>query len=630
MGPRVYRFDQYTLEVDEHRLKRGDLEISLPPKAFETLVYLVERHGHLVKKSELLDAVWSDVTVTEGALTLRIKEARQALEDDAQRPRYIKTIPTVGYKFIANVEEITETDETHKDKGELTGAASGVAIAARPGRSTSQRSARMTISALAGLVALLGLAFATYSLLPGRDVSPRRITSIAVLPFKPVVAKDRDEALEMGMAESLITRLNKIRQVIVRPLSAVRNYTILEQDAVAAGRDQHVEAVLDGSIQRSGERIRVIVRLIRVQDGRQLWTSQFDEKFTNVFSVQDLISERLVEALALNLTGEERALLKKHSTENSEAYQAYLWGRFFWDQKTEEGLTKGIAYFQQALDKDPNYALAYTGLADSYILLGSLGAIAMTDSYQKARAAAERALTIDERLGEAHVSMGSILADHYWEWAQAERHFKRAIELIPNDQAAHNWYSEYLARAGQFEEAIREAKVALEIAPVSRQSNHAMAFAFYFARRYEEAIEQSEKTFQLDPNFPIAHGISGLAYLQLGLHEKAIFALQKARQLFDSPAFLGLLGYAHAMAGNKTEARSLLEELQELSKKRYVESFPVAAIYIGLGEKKLAFEWLERALNERAWAMGALKVDPIFDSLQSDAQFINLLRRVGR
>jgi DNA-binding winged helix-turn-helix (wHTH) protein/TolB-like protein/Flp pilus assembly protein TadD len=622
-GTRIYRFGEYTLEVEEHRLKRGSLEISLPPKAFETLVYLIERHGHLVKKNELMDAVWADVNVTEGALTLRIKETRQALEDNAQQPRYIKTIPRIGYKFIADVEEITEIRPAVEDIREQGRVRSEAVFSARR-RGWNP----LLLLALAG-VALFGLAFATYSLLPERAVSPIPIKSLAVLPFKPLAASDRDEALEIGMAESLIARLNNITDVIVRPLSAVRNYTALEQDAVAAGRELGVDAVLDGSIQRSGERIRMIVRVVRVEDGTPLWTSPFDEKFTNIFSVQDSISEQVVEAFSLKLTGEERASLTKHSTQNSEAYRLYLWGRYFWDQSTEEGLTKGIEYFQQALAKDPKYALAYTGLADSYILLGSYGSIPMADSYRKAMEAAAHALRIDERLGEAHVSMGSILADHYWEWAQAERHYKRAIELIPNDQAAHAWYSQFLARVGRFEEAIREAKLALEFAPTSRAGNHAVAFAFYFARRYAEAIEQAEKTLELDPDFPVAHAIIGMAYIRTGMHERAISKLQRARELFDSPDFLGLVGYAHAMAGKNNEARSVLEELHELSKKRHVASFPVAMIYVGLGEKKLAFGWLERAFKERAWELGSLKVDPIFDSVRADPQFADLLRQVG-
>jgi DNA-binding winged helix-turn-helix (wHTH) protein/TolB-like protein/Tfp pilus assembly protein PilF len=629
-GTRVYRFDQYILEVAEHRLKRGEMEISLQPKAFETLVYLVERHDHLVTKNELLDAVWGDVAVTEGALTLRIKEVRQALGDDAQRPRYIKTIPTVGYKFIAVVTESPQTDETRKsdagDKREQSREQDQL-VAAKTSRQPSFRSGRAAFLALAGVGALLGLAFGIYDLRPDRTaIVP--IKSIAVVPFKPLVAEARNEALEIGMAESLITRLGNIRHVIVKPLSAVRKYTTLEQDAVAAGREQGVDAVVDGSIQKSGERIRVMVRLTTVEDGKQLWTDQFDETFTNVFNVQDLISQRVVDALALELTGEERTLLTKHSTQNNEAYDAYLWGRHFWAQDTEEGLVKGIAYFHRALAKDPDYALAYAGLADSYILLGSYGLNPSEDSYRKAKDAAAQALTIDERLGEAHVSMGRILADHYWQWAQAERHYKRAIELIPNDEGAHNWYSQYLSRTGRIDDAIREAKLALEIAPTSRQGNHAVAFALYFARRYEEAIEQSEKTLELDPNFPVGYALIGMAYLQADMHEKAISSLRKARQLFNSPGFLGLLGYAYAMAGKTNEARSVLEELRELSKTRYVPSFSVAMIYIGLGERKLAFEWLERAVKERDEWLGSLKVDPIFDAVRSDPRFTHLLRQV--
>jgi DNA-binding winged helix-turn-helix (wHTH) protein/TolB-like protein len=625
---RVYRFDNYTLEVEEHRLKRGGVEISLAPKAFETLVYLIERHDHLVKKSELLDAVWADVTVTEGALTLRIKEIRQALEDDAQRPRYIKTIPTVGYKFIGSVAKTPSTDsEVETSRPENPTETMGTA---RP-HPVSLRFPRKAYLALTVAVTLIGFAFVVYlSLSPSHISDALSVKSIAVIPFRPLVAKDRDEALELGMAESLIAKLNNFQKLAVTPLNAVRNYTSLEQDPVSAGQALQVETVLDGSIQRSGERIRVMVRLVRVKDKTHLWTGQFDETFTSVFDVQDTISEKVVEALALKLTGDELVLLTKRYTQNSEAYQAYYLGRYFWDQGTEEGLRKGIAYFEQALEKDPNYALARTGLADSYILLGSYGTVSMAESYQKARAEAEKALSIDEKLGEAHVSMASILADHYWEWTRAEKHYKRAIELIPNDQAAHNWYSQYLAAAGRFDEATRQAQLPLDIAPASRLSNHTLAFAFYFAGRYEDAIHQSKKTLELDENFPVAHALLGMAYLKSGVHDKAIFELQTARQRFDSPAFLALLGYARAVAGKTNEARETLDELQKLSTKRFVGAFPKAVVYAGLGERRLALDALERAFQERSPELGLLGVDPMFDYIRSDPQFVELLRSVGR
>ena len=298
-GSGVYRSDQYTLEVAEHRLKRGDLEISLQPKAFETLVYLVERHGHLVQKKDLLDAVWADVAVTEGAVSLRIKEIRQALEDDAQNPRFIKTVPTVGYKFIAEVQEPADVTSAQTETPIIVG------LLDRP-----RRPSRKALLTLLGVIAVLVVIAATYSF-RSEGGSPPAIRSIAVLPFKPLVPSDRDEVLEMGMADSLITRLNSIGQVIVRQLTAVRRYTNLQQDAVAAGREQQVDAVIDGSIQRSGDRIRVTVRLVRVEDEKQLWADKFDEKFTNIFSVQDSISEQVVRALALTADGRGESFIHK-------------------------------------------------------------------------------------------------------------------------------------------------------------------------------------------------------------------------------------------------------------------------------------------------------------------------------
>jgi len=612
--PKVYRFDTYTLEVAEHRLRRGDQEVSLPPKAFETLVYLVERHGHLVKKNELLDAVWAGIAVTEGVLTLRIKEIRQALGDDAKNPRFIKTIPTVGYKFSAEV--LAEVEQAQRETP------TSLVPLDRP-----QRPSKKSLLRLLAAISVVGVIAATYSFLPKRS-SPPEIQSIAVLPFKPLVRSDTDEALEMGMAASLITRLNGLKQVIVRQLNAVRNYTDLEQDAVVAGREQDVDAVLDGSIQRSGDRIRVTVRLVRVADEKQLWAGQFDEKFTDVLAIQDSISEEVADALALRLTGEEQALLTKHDTQNSEAYQSYIWGRYFLDQGTEEGLTTANGYFQDAIKKDPMYALAHAGLADCYILQGSFGVLPMAESYRQARTAAEKALEIDDRIGQAHVSMANILADHYWDWELAQMHFKRASELIPNDESAHSAYSQYLARTGRFEEAIREATRALEIAPTSRQANHSMAFAYYFARRYQDALEQSQRTLLLDPNFPVAHALRGLTYVRLGMNEEAVAAIQKAEQLINTPDFMALAGYVHAMTGNRKEARFILEELRKLSKERHVASFGLAMIHTGLEEKQLALDLLAKAFKERAWELGQLDIDPMFDSIRGDPQFADLAGRV--
>jgi DNA-binding winged helix-turn-helix (wHTH) protein/TolB-like protein/Tfp pilus assembly protein PilF len=648
---RIYRFSDFTLDADEHRLLRDSEEIYLPPKTFETLLYLVERHGHLIKKNELLDTLWADAFVTENALTRCVKEVREALQDDAHQPRYIRTFPRVGYKFIAEVEEVSPPspsdareevtatkaivgaqvednrsgDENPPEVGQAVLPEEGIR-ALTPRQRVFRRLPKTTMPAVIG-VALIGLVLlAYYSFWPKQLPLSVRIRSIAVLPFKPLVAAERDESIELGMADTLITRLGNINQIIVRPTTAVRKYTELEQDSVAAGREQRVDAVLDGTIQKLGDRIRVTVRLVRVGDGAQLWADKFDEKSTDIFLVQDSISEQVAEALAIRLTGDERDLLRKHYTANTEAYQLYLKGRYFLNKSAEEDFRKSIEYFEQALEKDPNYAMAYAGLADSYAQLGNYGLIQMKESYSKARAAATRALERDEKLGEAHASLAVILTNYYWDWVEAEKQFKRAIELNPNYAMAHNWYSQYLAFMGRSEQALAEAKRAQEIDPLSLWTNSNIGFVSYLARQYDEAILASQKTLELDPNFAVAHMIIGLSYVQKKMYDEGISELQKAKANPDSRA---LLAYAYGLAGKRSEARKILDELGDLSNQKYVSPFPLAVAYAGLGDKERAFEALDKAYVDKSWGMGMLEVNAVFDPLRPDPRFATLLERLN-
>lgn len=642
---RIYRFADFTLDTNEHRLLRGTEEIYLPPKTFDTLLYLVDRHGHLVTKNELLDTLWVNVFVTENALTRCIKEVRVALNDDAHQPRYIKTIPRVGYKFIADVQEIPGSDEpgefaarrisageevqtSHEDPA---AAVPGVLPAKedqtslpeeqfKPRHSTSRTFLVLTSALLTGIVVL------TFYLRPKQARPPKQIRSIAVLPFKPLAVEARDESLQLGMADSLITTLSNVNQITIRPTSAVRKYTGLEQDAVAAGREQRVDGVLDGSIQRLGDRIRVTVRLLRVEDGTQLWAGTFDEKSTDIFVIQDSISKQVAEALAVQLTGEERELLTKHHTDNTEAYQLYLKGRYFLNKSTEEDFKKSIDYFKQALEKDPNYALPHAGLADAYAQLGNYGLIQMNESYPRARSELIRALEMDEKLGEAHASLGFILMNYYWDWGEAEKRFKRAIELNPNYAMAHNWYSQELSFRGRSQEAIGEAKRAQDLDPLSLWTNSNIGFVSYLARQYDQAILASQKTLELDPNFAVAHMIIGLSYVQKKMYDEAVSELQKGRSNPDSRA---LLAYAYAVAGKRNEALKVLDDLNQVSKQKYVSPFPIAVAYVGLGENDRAFEALEKAYAERSWGMGMLAVNAVFDPLRSDPRFSALLGRVN-
>jgi tetratricopeptide (TPR) repeat protein len=400
---------------------------------------------------------------------------------------------------------------------------------------------------------------------------------------------------------------------------------------VKAGRELRVDSVLEGHIQRLQDRIRVSVSLRRVRDGQQLWADRFDENWTNIFAAQDLVSQRVAAALALALTGEEQRQLTKRHTENPEAYGAYVRGRYFWNTGTAEGYRKAVEEFQRAISVDPNYSLAFAGLADSYNLLGSYGVMPMRDAHEKAKAAAQHAVDLDDEIAEAHTSLGAITASYDWDWAKAEGHFVRAIDLKPRYATAHEWYSEYLSWMGRHDQAIRAAKQAFDLDPVSLRANSHVGLALYRARQYAAAIARFRETLDLDQDFADAHVMLGVTLVQTGMHGEAIAEFQRALMLTgNSPEILGLLGYGYGMAGMKREAHGVLKELNNLARQnRYVSSFSRATIHIGLGETDLAFKWLEQAYQERLWYLTLLAVDPLFDRLRGDERFTDLVRRMN-
>lgn len=512
----------------------------------------------------------------------------------------------------------------------------GMAVAAA-GKVDWRRLLRSRRALALAAAAALAIVVLMYALLFRSAVAPPQpsINSLAVLPFKPLVAESRDEALELGMADALITRLSHLRQIHVLPTSSVRKYAALEQDPLAAGRELKVDSVLDGSLQRVGDRIRVTVQLVRVKDGSALWAETFDEKFSDIFAIEDSISRRVVTGLMLTLTGEEKKQLTKRYTENTEAHQLYLKGRYYWNKRTEEGLKKGIEYFNQAIEKDPGYALAYAGLADCYWLMGSGAAwLSPLVGASKGKAAALKALQIDETVAEAHTSLAAITLFYDWDWSGAEQQFKRAIELNPRYATAHHWYAFYLTLMGRPDEGIAEIKRAQELDPLSLIISTDFGFLLYFARRYDEAMEQLRNVIEMDPHFTTAHVRLGQVYEQKAMYEEAVAEFQKAVTLSPEGSYLYLartyvLARTYALLGNRDEAVRILHEATKLSKKRHISPYAIALIYAGLGEKDRAFAWLERAYAERSnWLVG-LKVDPRVDNLRSDPRFAELLRRMN-
>jgi len=459
----------------------------------------------------------------------------------------------------------------------------------------------------------------------------KTIKSIAVLPFKSFGIDGADEYLGIGIAETLTTRLSSLKLLTVRPTSAVLKYASPEKDTVVAGKELEVDTVFEGSIRRVGDRIRVTARLVSVPDGAVLWADKFDENFTDIFKVEDSISGKVAEALTLKLSGEEHKRLTRRYTDNAEAYQLYLKGRYFWNKRTEDGFNRGIAQFQQAVEKDSNYALAYAGLADSYIGLTFYNFAAPSETMPKAKDAAMNALGIDIALAEAHASLAHVLMNYDWNWSEAEKEFKLSMELNPDYATAHQWYAvHYLTAMGRPDDALSEMKRALELEPTSLVMNTFMGATLYFAGRFDEAIEQCRRTIEMDPNFAVAHWHLGLAYDQKDMFDDSIAEFQTATALSgSSPLIKASLGYAYARANRKDEATMILAELKDLSEKRYVSSYETAAIYAALGDNEQGFQLLERAYREHCFHLVYLKVWPQFSVISADPRFKDLVQRIG-
>ena len=585
----IYEFGPFRLDPSERLLMRAGEPVSLAPKVFDTLTALIENSGRLLDKDELMSKLWPDTFVEEATLARNISDLRKALGESTGEQKFIETVPKRGYRFTAEVkcnrlEEATVILERHV-------------------RSRVIFEEQLEMDA--------------------------GVTSIAVLPFRPISSERRDEFLELGLADALITRLSNINQIVVRPTSSVRKYIGVEQESAQTGGELRVSHVLDGSIQTVGDRIRVTAQLVSVEDGRSLWAGKFDESFRDIFSVEDVISEQVANALVLRLTGEEKRLITRRDTDNAEAHRLYLKGRFYWNRRTRDGYERGIEHFCRAIEIDRSYARAYAGLADCYSMLGRFGLVQPAEIMPRAVSSATTALRLDDTLAESHASMG--LAGHIysWEWAKAEYHYKRAIELNANFATAHHWYAVFLAEIGRGQEALAEIKQAQSLDPVSLIIGADAGMVLYLVRDYDHALEQCRATLDLDPNYFRARTWLGCSYEQKGMYHEAIAEYQTARSLDDSPYVLEWLARAYAASGNSMEAHRIIDELTHLSSRVYVDSYYLASVFAALGKKQEAIALLERACNERSCWLSRLAVDPIFDTLRSTPGFDSVSVSMG-
>jgi DNA-binding winged helix-turn-helix (wHTH) protein/TolB-like protein/Flp pilus assembly protein TadD len=683
----LYEFGEFQLDAAERCLLRAGEPVALTPKAFDTLLLLVSRSGHIVEKDELLKEVWPDAFVEEATVAQNIFTLRKALGQGQTGHRFIETVPKRGYRFVASVREVRDADavlvvekhtrteivteeesvDTASTAGQsklaqrmtvvpngwntvfanegsavnVVGPAAGEATAALATPLTARadsavkprRSLRTYALVGLALVIIAGAALAVWQWRKAkRTETAMAIKSIAILPFKPLDADSGNELLGLGMADAIIIRLSKFQRLPVLPTSAIIKYTGRDNDPWALGQALGVDAVLNGTVQRSGDRVRVTVQLISLGDGKTIWSDKFDEQFTSIFAVQDSISERVAQALALQLTGDQRKQLAKRYTENTEAYQSYVMGLYFYNKRTKEGMEKAAEYFEQAIAKDSNYALAYALLADTYYLSAYYGysSTPSKEMVMKAKVAATRALELDETLAEAHTAMATILSDIGDDWEATEREHKRAIELNPNYAMAHLRYAWFLFGRNQLDEALREMRRAQELDPLSTTTNGALAGALLYVRQWDESIKFSQRALEIEPNNYISHLNLGDAYEGKGMYDQAIAEYQKGREIHSTSWDpLASLGHVYALAGRRAEAEKMLAALQELSKKDQRALYGVAAIYAALGDKDSAFEWLEKGLVAKAVMVRNLKYDPDLDVLKADPRFNNLLKSYG-
>lgn len=629
-----YEFGQYRLDPAERKLLRGNEIVTLTPKAFDTLVFLVRNSGHLLEKDELIRMLWPDTFVEDGSLSNNIFLLRKALGED---PAFIETVPRRGYRFIGAVRRFPDGGPGPREERRLGSPPPDAPLDLRPralGVATIPTKARPLSQnrAAAGIAVMVVLALVAAALWLYRSAAGRGpIDSVAVLPFDNTSGDPNAEYLSDGIAESLINSLSQLPNLKVMSRDSAFHYRGKETDARTVGQVLGVRAVFKGRVVQQGDTLAISAELIDARDNSHIWGQQYSRKPSDIFALQEEIAKEMTAALRVRLTGEEEKRLNKTYTASPEAYDNYLKGRFWWNKQTEEGFRKGIEYFERAIAKDPAYALAHAGLADCYISLASFGLVSANEGYSKGREWAQKALKLDDALAGAHVALASVKTDYEWDWVEGEREARRAIELNPRDAEARVAHAEVLWTTGRLDEGIQETKRALELDPLSINCNIALDFEYFLAGRHDQAIEQGAKTLELDPNYTSAYYVRGVAYVKKSMYKQAMAEFEKAVSISpDNLEALTGLGYGYAVTGRRADAEKVLARLNELSKREFVSPVWMAKIYSGLGEKDKAFEALERAYEDRSIVSVAyIKTNPMLDPLRSDPRFAELLRRMN-
>lgn len=579
----VFTFGRFQLDLRERSLSRGGKNIPLTPKLFDTLVALVENSGHVIERNELIERLWRDTYVEESSLSQNIFQLRKALGNQDFHASYIETVPKRGYRFTANVKRITTNENGQNSKH------------------ASENGER-----------------------PQNCVG-----SIAVLPFRFIGEIEHGNYLGLGIADAIIVKLSSLRQAEVVPTHSVfKLIDSVEADPVETGRRLSVVAVLQGTIQHGARRIRVTVQLISVQNGKTLWAEKFEAAFTDIFAVEDSISEQVARSLTLQITPEGQEQLRKRYTENTRAYQAYLMGLFYWNKRTNDALKRAVEYFRQAIDLDPQYALAYAKLADTYFLIAyrDFNEDSRNKGFEKSRSTALSALELDPFVAEAHAALGTVKVKYDKNIWAAEASFKRAIAVNPSCAMAYSRYTWFLAAMGRLDESLENMRHAQELDPLSPDANAGLANILYFAKEYDEAVRYCERALELEPNFLDALLWLGLSYQQKGMHEEAIQRFLQAQEIHKrNTEPTELLGHAFALTGQREKAKDALSKLKRAASTRQIRPYNIAMIYAGLGNTRRAFEYLERPYINWTERLRILRFDPRMKLLRADPRFPQII-----
>ena len=656
--PRLLRFGLFEVDPEASELRKKGVRLKLQDQPFNLLLVLIEHPGSLVTRDELRQRLWNPDTFVEfdHSLNTAMMRLREALGDSSENPRFIQTVPRKGYRFIAPVHVVEEKDLDGKQASQSTpdvnsgateadaseDAALSVAVPLSPpssfdpirtDRQVSPGRAMLVRTAAVALLLATVVLFVRFKSKLGFGQPPaKQITSIAVLPMENLSGDSNQDYFADGMTDELIASLARISSLRVISHTTAMQYKGTHLSLEKIAHDLNVDAVVEGTVLRSGDRVRITAELIQVSTDRHLWADTYERPMGDILVLQNQVASAIVSQIRINLTPQDKQQLLATRSVNPDAFEDYLKGRYYWGKRSEDALDQAIHYFQSATEKDPQYALAYAGLADCYGILGAaiVGTVPTSDVAPKAEAAATKAVELDPTLAETQTALATVHFNYDWNWAAADAGFRRAIQLNPSYATAHQRYSLYLMAMGRTQESLAEINSARSLDPLSQSVNFSLGWRLYMARQYDQAIAQLRSTLEMDPTYLLAHIVLGQCYEQKGQYDRAIAELQKAASLSpDNPPVIAALGHAYAVAGKRPEALKLLAELRTQSSGRYVSPYYIALLYTGLGDRAQAIAWLGSAYDDRSNNMIFLQVEPQFDSLRSEPGFQNLVRRIG-